>query len=256
MIQKIEEDMLLVVPEGDYEVYLSHKGIAGTKEVEIKRNKETQLDVGDLKKEDLIKYGNLIVTVDPSTAEVYIDGKLVDTSRVVKATYGLHQIMAKADGYDTVIQYIRVTENSATIAISLDEETVHTVSDNSVDSNSNTSGTESANNSSNAANSNDKPKDNTSTNNSSSSNTTVSGGNASDSASTTGYKVTIEAPVGAEVYLDGNYVGIVPASFAKKSGSHEITIRKSGYLTRTYTINVDDEDKDTSYSFSDLTAIN
>ena len=268
VIQKIEEDMLLVVPEGDYEVYLSHKGIAGTKEVEIKRNKETQLDVGDLKKEDLIKYGNLIVTVDPSTAEVYIDGKLVDTSRVVKATYGLHQIMAKADGYDTVIQYIRVTENSATIAISLDEETVHTVSDNSVDSNSNTSGTESANNSSNSdtnnntdsdsntANSNDKPKDNTSTNNSSSSNTTVSGGNASDSASTTGYKVTIEAPVGAEVYLDGNYVGIVPASFAKKSGSHEITIRKSGYLTRTYTINVDDEDKDTSYSFSDLTAIN
>ena len=67
--------------------------------------------------------------------------------------------------------------------------------------------------------------------------------------------MTIESPVGAEVYVDGNYVGIVPASFSKKSGSHEVTIRKSGYLTRTYTINVDDEDKDISYSFSDLTAI-
>ena len=278
VIQKIEEDMLLVVPEGKYEVYLSHNGIAGVKDVEITRNKETQLDVGDLKKEDLIKYGNLIVTVDPSTAEVLIDGKRVDTSRVIKATYGLHQVMAKADGYDTIIQYIRVTENNATIAISLDEETVRTVSENSTSANTSTTDTTTNNNSSNndsnsttnsstSTNTNSSVSENStqSTNNttnteSNTSNSTVSGGNLSDSsssnsASTTGYKVTIEAPVGAEVYVDGNYVGIVPAGFSKKPGSHEVTIRKSGYLTRTYTINVDEEDKDTSYSFSDLTPI-
>lgn len=274
VIQKIEENMLLTIPEGKYEVYLSHNGIAGVKEVEIKRNTETQLDVGDLKKEDLIKYGNLIVTVDPSTAEVSIDGKKVDTSRVIKATYGLHQIMAKADGYDTIIQYIRVTENNATIAISLDEETVRTVSENSTSAmNTTTDSTNSSTNtttnnstgentsSSNSSNTSQNSTSDSNTSESNTSNSTVSGGNATDSSSggsvsTTGYKVTIEAPAGAEVYVDGNYVGIIPASFAKKSGSHEVTIRKSGYLTRTYTINVDDEDKDTSYSFSDLTAIN
>lgn len=267
VIQKIEEDMLLVIPEGKYEVYLSHNGIAGVKEVEITRNKETQLDVGDLKKEDLVKYGNLIVTVDPSTAEVFIDGKKVDTSRVIKATYGLHQIMAKAEGYDTIVQYIRVTENNATIAISLDEETVRTVSENSTSANNNTTDSNNNSNSSTANNTNtnssvsENNSANTNTSESNTSNSTVSGGNlsdssSSDSASTTGYKVTIEAPAGAEVYVDGSYVGIIPASFTKKSGSHEVTIRKSGYLTRTYTINVDDEDKDTSYSFSDLTAIN
>ena len=263
IIQKIEEDMLLVIPEGNYEVYLSHNGIAGTKVVEIERGKETLLDVGDLKKEDLVKYGNLIITVDPADALVYIDGKAVDTSRIIKATYGLHQIMAKAEGYDTVIQYIRVTENSANIAISLDEETVRTVSDNSTGSDKST--TDSTNNDSNNSKDSNKDSnknsDNTTTNNNNtskdntSSGSTVSGGNASGSASTTGYKVTIESPVGAEVYVDGNYVGIVPASFSKKSGSHEVKIRKSGYLTRTYTINVGDEDKDISYSFSDLTAI-
>lgn len=270
VIQKIEEDMLLVIPEGNYDVYLSHNGIAGTKKVEIDRNKETLLDVGDLKKEDLIKYGNLIVTVDPSTAEVSIDGKKVDTSRVIKATYGLHQIMAKADGYDTIIQYIRVTENNATIAISLDEETVRTISENSTESATQTSNTNSAGTGNTSLNTNNNVSGNSNLEDSTSNNTisenkpsagTVSGGNASDSsstssASTAGYKVTIEAPAGAEIYVDGNYVGIIPASFAKKSGSHEVTIRKSGYLTRTYTINVDDEDKDTSYSFSDLTAIN
>ena len=260
VIQKIEEDMLLVIPEGKYEVYLSHNGIAGVKEVEITRNKETQLDVGDLKKEDLVKYGNLIVTVDPSTAEVFIDGKKVDTSRVIKATYGLHQIMAKAEGYDTIVQYIRVTENNATIAISLDEETVRTVSENSTSANNNTTDSNNNSNSSTANNTNtnssvsENNSANTNTSESNTSNSTVSGGNlsdssSSDSASTTGYKVTIEAPAGAEVYVDGSYVGIIPASFTKKSGSHEVTIRKSGYLTRTYTINVDDEDKDTSYSF-------
>ena len=32
-----------------------------------------------------------------------------------------------------------------------------------------------------------------------------------------------------------------------------ITLRKSGYETRSYTVQVDDEQKDVSYSFVDLT---
>lgn len=236
IIQKIEEDMLLVVPEGTYSVYLSNYGIEGTKEVEIKRNQETLLDVGDLKKEDLIKYGNLIITVDPATAEVYIDGNRADIRRTIKATYGLHQIMAKAEGYDTVIQYIRVNEEGANIAITLDEETEHTVSGNSATEKKETAESITTNTT-------------VSDNNASSG---VSGNNAVSSGTTTGYKVTIESPNGAEVYVDGNYVGIIPVSFAKKSGNHEITIRKTGYLTRTYTIDVDEENKDISYSFSDL----
>ena len=224
VIQKIEDGMLLTVPEGDYEVYISHNGIEGTKQVSIKRNEETKLDVSDLKKEDLIKYGNLIITTEPSSAEVYIDGKQVDISRIIKVSYGIHQLMAKVEGYDTIIQYIRVKDSSANIAISLDEETVHTVSDNSVNKDSDTT-----------------------------ENNTVSDNNVSDTAGTTGYKVTIEAPVGAEVYVDGNYVGIIPASFAKKPGTHDVTIRKSGYKTRSYTVDVDDENKDINYSFSELT---
>lgn len=268
VIQKIEEDMLLVVPEGKHSVYLSHSGIEGTKEVEIVRNQETQLDIGDLKTEDLIKYGNLIFTVDPEGATVSIDGKRVDTSRVVKATYGLHQIMAKADGYDTVIQYIRVNENNANVAITLEEEKERSVSQNTVTPGTNSSATDSTNTSGNqntenknqASNSTNKDATdkNSSENNSSGSSVSdnnLSGNDSSKEAASTGYKVTIESPTGAEVYVDGSYVGIVPISFAKKSGSHEVTVRKSGYMTRTYTIDVDNEEKDISYSFSDLTPI-
>lgn len=262
IIHKIEEDMLLTVPEGKYDVYVSHSGIEGTKEVSIKRNEETLLDVSDLKKEDLIKYGNLIITTDPSSAEVYIDGKMVDTARIIKVSYGLHQVMAKAEGYDTIIQYIRVKDSSANIAISLDEETVRMVSDNSVSSTTNTTEDTTSSNTTSGNTSDSTVSDNSTDNqnNTSSSDTTsenedntVSGNDTSGSASTTGYKVNIEAPVDAEVYVDGNYVGITPTSFSKKSGTHEVTIRKSGYKTRSYTINVDDEDKDISFSFSDLT---
>ena len=261
VIQKIEEDMLLVVPEGSYEVYLSHNGMAGTKEVEIKRNQETLLDVGDLKKEDLIKYGNLVITTDPANAEVLIDGKTVDTSRIVKASYGLHQIMAKAEGYDTVIQYIRVTEENANVAITLDEETEHSVSLNST-TNSDTSQNNNVNNdttSGNTGNSNAENSSNTAngdnSNKNSNSENTASGNDTTVNSGTKGYKVSIEAPDGAEVYVDGNYIGIIPISFAKKAGTHEIIVRKSGYQTRSYTIQVDDADEDIGYSFSELTPI-
>ena len=66
------------------------------------------------------------------------------------------------------------------------------------------------------------------------------------------YKVHIDAPEGAEVYLNGNYVGIAPCSFKKTAGAHVVTLRKSGYTTRSYTIQVDSEEKDISFSFTEL----
>ena len=62
----------------------------------------------------------------------------------------------------------------------------------------------------------------------------------------------MEAPEDTEVYLDGNYIGISPCSFDKESGSHIITLRKSGYITKSYTIRLDDTKKDISYSFAEL----
>lgn len=256
IIQKIEDNMLLVVPEGSYEVYLSHSGIEGVKEIKITRNKETTLDVGDLKKDDLVKYGNLIFTVEPSTAETYIDGKKVDISRVVKVEYGLHQIMVKAEGYETVIQYIRVNENNANVSITLDEETDYSVSENKTSANATQSNTTSNTNNVNTTgnttgnNTNDveKKEENNSANN-------ATNNSQQNNVSVAGYKVTIGGPEGAEVYVDGNYVGIAPVSYRKQSGTQEITIRKSGYVTRRYTINVDDEPKDVSFSFSELTPI-
>ena len=55
--------------------------------------------------------------------------------------------------------------------------------------------------------------------------------------------------------MDGSYVGIAPISFAKLEGSIVITLRKTGFQTRNYTIQLENDKKDVHYSFSDLIEI-
>lgn len=207
-IQKITEDMLLLVPEGSYQVNISHNGGGGIKSVVINRNEETTLDIGDLEIPEP-QYGLVLFSLDPSDTEVYIDGEKADTSAPVSLTYGIHQLIARAEGYQSITQYIRVAQESAGIDVVLDA--------NGEEDEESTESSES------------------------------SGATATDY-----YKVYVDAPEGAEVYLDSNYVGISPCSFKKTSGAHIITLRQTGYETRSYTVQIDDEEKDISYSFADL----
>ncbi len=205
-IQRITDDMLLTLPEGSYQVNISHRGGGGVKNVTIHRNEETALDIGDLEVAEVQK-GMLIFSVSPSGSQVYLDGVITDVSEPVTLEYGIHQMIVKADGYKSITQYLRVGQASAGVNVVLEsvagEETDKTeVTDVSSDS----------------------------------------------------YKVHLDAPEGVEAYLDGNYVGIVPCSFKKVSGAHVLTLRKTGYTTRSYTIQVDDEEKDVSFSFAELEA--
>ena len=211
IIQRITEDMLLLVPEGNYEVNISNKGGGGIKNIEIRRNQETTLDIGDLEVPEP-QTGMVLFSLNPSSAELYIDGEKTDASTPVTLEYGLHQLMARADGYQSITQYIRVAQESAAIDVVLD-----TVEE--------SEGEEEP-----SATSSPEPSD----------------------PVTDYYKVYIDAPEGVEIYLDGNYVGISPCSFKKIGGSHVITLRKSGYETRSYTVQVDGEEKDLSFSFADL----
>ncbi len=77
---------------------------------------------------------------------------------------------------------------------------------------------------------------------------TVSG-NSSKKVTNT---MTIQAPENVEVYQDNLYIGISPVTYDKEPGTHTITLRKSGYETRSYQIVVADDDKDAIYSFPDL----
>ena len=254
MIYPITEDMLLTVPEGKHQILVSKNGTVGIKEATIERNQETKLDVSDVQGEEK-RSGNVVFTINPSKAKVYIDAKEVDTSKIITLEYGIHQMTVVAEGYQTIRQYLKVGQENASISIEMekteeesknvDEEESTSVSSNTVTGSGSTNSTDSGN-SNNSNNSNSESNTTTDKN----TDTTVSSNNVS-----TSYRIKIEAPVGAEVYFNGNYMGIVPIDFKKESGNHTIILRKNGYQTRSYSVQIDDEKKDVNYSFSDLIAI-
>lgn len=255
IIKQITEDMLLTVPEGSYQVNISYKGSGGTKSVVINRNEETTLDIGDLKIEEP-KYGNILFSVTPSTAKIYIDGAIVDASQPVSLQYGIHQLIAKADGYQSITRYLRVGEESAGIDVVLDS----TGTDSDEEDDNSASNESGGNTLSSSSQSNSTSNGNTTSGDSTTSNGNNTSSEASDSSAgmdvVTSYaKIYIDAPLGVEVYLDDNYVGITPCSFRKEEGTHVVTLRSDGYETRSYTIYISDEEKDFSYSFADLEAI-
>ena len=66
-------------------------------------------------------------------------------------------------------------------------------------------------------------------------------------------RMYVDSPEGAEIYVDGIYAGISPISFIKPdAGSHVITLSKNGYVTKSYTVSVADDDRDVTLSFSEL----
>lgn len=240
VIREITEDMLLVVPEGEYQVLLTNNGASCTKSIIVERDKEIVLDVGDLEiPED--KTGRILFTVTPESAKVTIDHEEVDISRAVELPYGIHQVHLEAAGYDSLTKYIQVGSEYAKISFTLeeqkeDESNYPTISQNDIEEEEPDVLTEE-----------DKPK----SNNSISSNTLPS---VSDNTvkPSTGNKVYIDSPKGVEVYLDSVYVGVAPVSFKKEAGRHTITLRKSGYKTKSYTIYLYNDKEDITYSFTDL----
>lgn len=223
IIQQVSEHMLLTVPEGSYEVVLTHGKYKGKSNIVIKSNEETQLDVSDFVTRDETQYGNLIFALTPTEAELYIDGEKVNTSKPYVTEYGIHQMIAKANGYNTITQYIKVGQENATLDVTLEKET--------------------------------DPSSLLTKNRVTPYVEPVASPGVSPSVISAGseaYRVTIQAPVGAEVYVDGNYLGIAPASFPKTAGTHVISLRKEGYVTRSYTITVDSSYKNEDFSFSDL----
>lgn len=47
-------------------------------------------------------------------------------------------------------------------------------------------------------------------------------------------------------------MGIAPVTYTKSAGSHTITLRKQGYITKSYNIEVPDDGKDVTYAFPEL----
>ncbi len=257
VIQKIEEDMLLVVPEGTFNAMVSNKGSSAMQEITFARNEEMVWDLGSVEI-TVVQTGKIIFTLTPATAKMVIDGREVNTSKPVELTYGLHSMRITADGYDTVAQYIKVAEPSANVSVELEkssepeskeqESEPEKESEEDVQEETPVGKKYALNASDDDEEDQEEEKESEERSSEKEDDEDPEGIlSASDK-----YKVYIDAPEGVEAYLNGSYIGITPVDFPKAAGNYVVTLRKTGYQTRSYTLQIDSEKKDVNYSFTEL----
>lgn len=270
-IVPIKQGMLITVPEGEYNMAVSHKGTQASIPIVVTRNEETLVDLGTI---EVAKEGNedttgkILFTVTPADAQLYIDGELTDYSNGVILSCGIHQLIVKADGYLSTTKYIKVGSITTSIDVVLEEVASDEDEDPEKEDKEDTDAESSKSDSDDETSDNDATEEESSEgkeNTSSDEDTDEDSGKDSDEeedaqapgndGDSSGYLVYIDSPEQVEVYIDGMYIGLSPTSFDKKEGIYVVTLRKTGYQTRSYTIAIGTEAKDVAFSFAQLESI-
>ena len=247
------ENMLLAVPEGTYNLRLRTDSQTINQEITVERNQELILDCGKIKsKKDTDGYVNF--HLQPESASLSIDGEPVDSPEMVKLSYGIHEIEVSAAGYQTLLKHISVGNKLAEIVVNMEETPEDEIEEETTSAEEEPE--ETTGDQKNNFESEEVPlpenalKEDTETEGK----TEVKDKETSEEPihALTSNKVYIDQPKDVEIYLDGDYVGLAPTSFRKTTGKHTLTLRKVGYVTRSYTIVLHDDGDDITYSFSDL----
>lgn len=222
IILPVTENMLVAASEGSYRVMLSKGSTKAMKNVVVKDGSETKLDFSEYKTE-VQNVGNITFDIEPYGADLYINGSAVDYSSPVALNYGEYNIRVEMTGYTTYTGVLDVEKAGSVVKIDLIDENA------SVDSQTGTP----------------KPSGEPGS-------TSSSGDDVTTKKIDSNHTITVSAPEGAEVYLDNVYKGLAPCSFTKVIGSQTITLSKPGYQTKSYSVDVLDDDKNVKLGFSDL----
>ena len=126
------------VPVGTYAVTIANNGWGGTKNVKIKKNVTSVLNLESMKGKGP-KSCKLKFEIDVDGAKIYLDGKRVKTDKTMTVLYGAHSLKVTADGYDDWERTLYV--NSPTAVISLDISDSKQGSSNNSTATTNNSGT-------------------------------------------------------------------------------------------------------------------
>ena len=255
MIYEVSPEMLVTVPSGILNVSITNDGCVGSETISIAPGQEYVWNVEKWQGE--VKSGSILFTVSPTDARVYIDGEKQDIAGPIELTYGIHQMIVMKSGYQTVSRYIKVGSESATISVELEEKTEDSVSEDKADTLSeNGTGVTVTEEKDGSDTKKESEKENSEKEDGSD-----DSGNSESRKPTSDTDITvasskpqvyINSPVDTEVYVDGLYTGLAPVSFTKKEGTVVITLRKQGYQTKSYTLELDGADEDVNYSFSEL----
>lgn len=237
-ILPVSKNMLLTVPEGTQEITMANGEFTGTATVQVKRGQVTTVDMSRFT-ELSPDVARVKFEIEPEGAELYVNGSLVDYHKPVTLRYGNHSVQVVLEGYNDYTGILTVREANPTVKINLSQETAEVESD---EEESNTS-----------VSSNDKDDDDSKeTSGSSGGKNTTSGNSTSDADFDTDHTISVSAPKGAAVYVNGTYKGQIPCEFMKMLGGITLTLSMDGCVTKSYQIEIPDDSQDITWSFPDL----
>ncbi|MFW5629317.1 MAG: PEGA domain-containing protein [Acetivibrio ethanolgignens] len=241
IIMPVTKDMLIAAREGTYKVKMENGELTGTKEVTIKRNEEYTLDMSEFHVDEE-RVGKAVFMIDPEGAKLYINGIETDYSKKVRLNYGDYEIRVEMEGYTTFQGILTIEEKTPVICVSLSIDGADTsgTTDGVTITPSDT----------------DSSPDSTEGDSSDIEEASESTESSANSFGTTlvdeDHVITISAPVGAKLYWNGAYKGVVPVTFAKEIGNHVITFSQTGCLTRSYSCEITDDGSDVTLNFPDM----
>lgn len=257
----VEEDMVVTVREGDYDITMEKGDFTGTKTVTVLPDKETPVNMGEFKKPP-VKTCRVTFHITPPGAELYLDDLLVSYKDPIDLEYGNHTIKVKLGGYKAYTGTLTAEEEEKDIFVKLVEENNNSEESSAKEDKPASGTTGSGNNSSsgtnssgtNSSGSNSSGTGSTGSNSSGTTSGSSSSGNNSGTSNTNAKNyVYIDSPDGASVYVNGEFKGIAPVSFPKATnGQLYITFIQSGYDTKTYTVEVKDDGEDLKLNFPAL----
>ncbi len=225
IILPVSKNMLITAREGTYRVMLSNQSMTAVKTVTVKADQDVTVDFSDYKPAAK-NVGYVTFKIEPEGSELTINGTIVDYRKPIPLSYGTYQIGVTMNGYSAYSGTLDVEESTSTVTINLIDAQV-AVADNTSDPEATTNAT---------------PNSDSGTSDTASDTTQV------DSDHT----ITVSAPKGAEVYLNNVYKGLAPCTFTKIIGAQTLTLSQSGYITKSYSVDILDDDEDVTLSFSEL----
>jgi hypothetical protein len=267
-MQQITEGMEITVREGDFDLTVENGQFSATKRIRVNRNLITYVSLADLGPE-APKHGMVSFDITPFGADLYIDNELTSYANPVELLYGAHEIKVSAGGYNSYEGSLNLDSTGKSLKIDLSEAAssedasvseTDTQNSGAADNGAGTGSTTTDNNSEGsgdgASGSDSGSADSGSGTADTGTDSDISGDSSNEIEITDpDHQVYIQNPVGASVYIDGEYMGTSPCSFKKNIGSRVITFIEEGFETKSYTIEVANDGKDMYITYPALVPV-
>lgn len=249
-IDSITDAATYLVREGTYAVTVECGEYEGTEDVTVARDTTAVFDVFEYGSGP-IKKGWLTINIDPLGADLYIDGVKTAYTDGVELEYGTYRFEFSEGGYVSYNATVLIDQPKQSLSVFLIEQKTEEVTTDDGDTTTDpdtggedTTGDGTTDTTTGDGTTDDKEDD------------ALSGILTSVSVTNMGYELNLNnaiyilGPSGAEIYLDGEYLGTAPMDFEKIIGSYVITVIRTDGAVKNFNCSESDNGEDSYYNFS------